>query len=378
MGWVLCVGPEPAIFSGAVANLAKAGIATHSIAHTSADALKRLVELIGKRPGLAIIDQRIASNDDLALGHEIKKDAGEPAPYIITLLDEKTSGEESIHAYDCGADMVMRGPIDAQELTTAVQQILERRQYVHGLTSQLSAARSAAFTAMATSSRIGQIVRFMQQAMEADSGDAVANGLYDIMCALDLRGSLFIDGPDGQKYYVDASHSAAEDERRLRLSDSSQRLIEIDGALIVRDQHCALIVSNFYQFDESNRGQLRDDLCILIEAIESRICGLLLEKEGQRRRSLVDISVRVLSRILDETDIFNRQFTDDSTRIITTMTHEINEEFSAIDLKEEEEERLLKILEASSGDLHSLFESKRHRDNILREILEKLFATLSA
>lgn len=378
MGWVLCVGGAQSLFDDVAEVLVQADIATHCIPSASAASVKSLMERLGSRPGVAIIDQRTMSDEDLSLGYEIKNGASEPIPYIVTLLAADASGADRIHAYDCGADIIFRGAVDADELVTAIQQIFSRRRYMHELESQLGLARRTAFSAMTTSSRIGQIVRFMQLALEASSGDAVADCFYEIMQALDLRGMLFINGADGHKYYGGVSADMANDEVMLRQADTSRRLIEDASTLIVHDQHCALIVTNFDCFDDHNRGQLRDDLCILIEAIEARVCGLLLEKEGRHRRSLVDISVRVLSRILDETDIFNRQFTDDSSNIISAMLNDINVEFSSIDLKEEEEQRLISIVDGSSRNLHELFESKRKRDDILREILEKLFATLSS
>lgn len=377
MSWVLYIGPESSLATQMITALAEASVSTQTILKPSPRIFESTVERMGVGPVIVVIDQRVQSDDDLSLGRAIKIQDINPAPYVITLLADNASGQERLHAYDCGADMILCDPIDADEFLNSVQQILAQRRYVSDLENQLGGARRAAFNAMSTSSRIGQIVRFMQQTLDSRNSESIAECFYEVMRSLELRGTLFLNSVDGPKYYSAASLVADDEVRQLASADVSRRLIQTDTALIVRDKHCALIVNAFDQQDETAREQLRDDLCILIEAIESRACGLLLEKEVDRRRSLVDISLRVLGRILEETDIFNREFTDQSANVIHALMDDMRGEFSYLDLKESEEARLVGMLESCSEGLHNLFERKRERDAVLKEILEKLLSTLA-
>ena len=374
VSWILLVEPEQRFASAVARALTDTGCATHSLPHCSPDLLQQTLRQFKCSPDVAILDQSTLDTEAWPLCRTLKE--SEDPPFLIALVDG-ASGRDRLHAYDCGADDILQRPADVNELVAVVRHAQSRRQHLRALEQQLVNARTAAFAAMSTSSRVGQVVRFMQKTMDAKDAQAIADSLLEILQAMDLQGMLALTASNGCEYFSAPGKPSKQDVASVEAADKGQRLIETESHLIINDKHCVLLVHYRIDHDADKRGQLRDDLCVLVEAIESRICGLLLEREATHRRAMLDTSLRVLGRILEETDIFNREFTDSSTQIVSDMLEEMNLEFSNVDLCEEEEMRLATLLEMSNERLSNLFKEKRERDDIMQAILRKLFSTIS-
>lgn len=374
MSWILLVEPEQTFASAVASALTDAGCTTHSLPKISKLKLHETLQQFNCTPDVVILDQSTLNGDAWEICRDLK-DLEDP-PFLVMLI-APACGQARLQAYDYGSDDILELPVDVAELVAAAQRAQSRRQHLRGLQQQLNYARTAAFSAMSTSSRVGQVVRFMQKTMDAKDCQSIAASLFEIMASMSLDGALALTATNGREYFAAAGAPAATDLAIIDGADPAKRIIESEAHLLINDRHCALLVHYQAEHDADTRGQLRDDLCILVEAIESRICGLLLEKEANQRRAVLDTSLRVLGRILEETDIFNREFTDSSSKIVGEMLEEMNLEFSNVDLNEEEEMRLASLLEMSNERLSNLFNEKRERDAIMQEILRKLLSTIS-
>lgn len=372
MSTVLLVHEDQEFAAAVSAHLDNNGFNTHWQRHGRPDQLLTLFnDLV--QPDIVILDPASQHESDWHFCRELKQ--FDDPPYLIFLTKEPSAAER-IQAYDFG-DSILSESGNVAELAAAVRYGQNERLRRRELQQQVVLARSAAFVAMSTSSRVGQVVRFMQSTLGAHSTKEIADSLFEILGSMSLYGLLAFRLGAQPEYQSDRGVPAQDEIQALESAPASKRLLENGMTLIVQYQYCSLLVRNIPEDDPDVRGQLRDDLCILVEAIDSRCKGILVEREAERRRHLLQTSLRVLGKIVEETDTFNLDFTTQSTAIIGEMIGGMNDEFSMVDLNEEEEMRLVSLLDVGSSQLSELFDLKRNRDIVVHEIMHRLLAAIS-
>lgn len=372
MSNVLLVHEDEDFAAAVSAHLGSSGFNTHWQRRGQPDQLLTLFQDL-VQPDVVILDSASEQEGGWHFCRELRQ--FEDPPYLIFLTKE-ASEVERIHAYGYG-DSILSERGNMAELAAAVRRGQVERIRRRELQQQVVLARSAAFVAMSTSSRIGQVVRFMQSTLNAHSTKEIAESLFEILGSMSLYGLLVFRLNAQPEYLSDRGEPAADEIDALQRVPVSQRLLENGMTLIVQYPHCSLLVRNVPDNDPDVRGQLRDDLCVLVEAMDSRCKGILVEREAERRRNLLQTSLRVLGKIVEETDSFNLEFTAQSSAIIEEMIGGMNREFSVVNINEEDEMRLVALLDIGGGQLSGLFDLKRNRDSIVHEIMHRLLATIS-
>jgi DNA-binding NarL/FixJ family response regulator len=368
---VLLIDPDAGFASSVTHSLGKDGYLTVWQPALTPDMLLQ-IEL----PDVVIFN--VASDaqtfDNLQLCREIKK--SDDSPYLIA-LSPNTGDASWHHLYDSGSDSVLHKTSDVSTLSAAVRNAKSQKAHQRELQQQVVLARSAAFLAMSTSSRVGEVVRFMQSTLAAQTVSEIARSLFEILGGMSLYGMLAFRVGKNRDCFSDRGEINPVEVAILDAVPVSQRILEDGLTLVVQYPLCSLLIRNLPVDDADIRGQLRDDLCVLVEAIDARCKAIVLGHEAARRQQLLQTSLRVLNRIVSETDAFNLEFTQQSGEILADMTAAMNAEFSRADLKEEDEMRLVSVFESSGGRLGGLFDAKREREAIIHEIMQKLLSTIA-
>lgn len=167
---------------------------------------------------------------------------------------------------------------------------------IQQLQSELDHARALAFKMMVSSSEIGQMLHFIKKTFTIQSIKVLADSLLEFLSTQDLHSSLLIHNCDCEEFF---NHSSDEliDEQLLRKHLSDGRIVTTKTGFIVNYTHCALLVENLPD-DETKVGELRDNLAILMDAVEARLWSLLLEKQAQDAQRLKDAFLNLISHEL--------------------------------------------------------------------------------
>jgi hypothetical protein len=249
--------------------------------------------------------------------------------------------------------------------------------HINDLASELEQVRSAAFQAMMMSSELGLMLRFLQRGMESTDFSSLAKALFDVLDAMSLKGSLHIFYDHSSDIHVDDGKMRQIEIEVFELCRGGQRIIDFGAHTIFNHTNCSLLIRNMPLHDLDRYGMLRDNLCILLDVVQNRVNSLMLEQKTQSMNQLMDISLSVIQNILLEMDSHQREFTNNTSLAIEDMLLQLKTDFSALNLDQREEDKLMVNFEAGSEKLNDMFKQAERANVLVRTVLEGLVSSLS-
>jgi signal transduction histidine kinase len=164
-------------------------------------------------------------------------------------------------------------PVDASELEALKEQVI----MLEGMVS----------TMMKANSDSGQILRFFMSSFKVESFTDLANLLLEHLAFLGIDACININTLNSSEFYSLNVENGEEEREYLELRRTEGRLFEDKNRLVVNYGNSALLIKNLPE-NAVERGELRDDLAILMDGIEAKIQTLLYrqrEAEAQKVKS---------------------------------------------------------------------------------------------
>jgi hypothetical protein len=245
------------------------------------------------------------------------------------------------------------------------------------LNAELEQVRSAAFQAMMMSSELGLMLRFLQRGMESTNFSSLAKALFDVLDQMNLKGSLHVFYENSSDIHVDDGQMRQMEIEVFDLCRGGQRIIDFGAHTIFNHTNCSLLIRNMPLHDLDRYGMLRDNLCILLDVVQNRVNSLMLEQKTQSMNQLMDISLCVIQNILVEMDAQQREFTSNTSLAIEDMLLQLKGDFSALNLDQVEEEKLMTNFESANERLNEIFKQSEQANILVRRVLEDLVGSLS-
>ena len=297
-------------------------------------------------------------------------------PPIIFFIVNKGSEPDCVRAFAFGAYDYVHLPISGEALAARLRRVWRRYHDSSQLQNQLKESSSIAFQSMTLNAELGRILNYMEQCFSCQSFQQVAEQTFTILKEFGLSASLSIFHDSGIDYFSDDKEVYAIEKEVLETARSLARIYDFGARTTVNFKHVGILARNMPVNDPVRYGVLKDHLCFVANALESRVAAMILDRRANDRARRIDTTVIILQQIIGEMENAKLLLTEQSSDALESMLVTLTSEFSQLSLTGAEETRLVELLSRAGDEVHALFRQATERDKTFRSLLSQLTETL--
>ena len=157
---------------------------------------------------------------------------------------------------------------------------MSAEEKINELEQQLAETRAMAMNAMMTSSDLGLVVQFLKNSFTIQSYEELAQLLIDALEPLGLSAVISMETYAGRIFINPHNNDHHRQESEfLKQHLLCGRIVEEDDKLQINYDCASALVINIPD-NEERRGQLRDNLALLMDGLEARVKSLILEEKA--------------------------------------------------------------------------------------------------
>lgn len=322
---------------------------------------------------ILIVDERSPNfapllSQCLAIQHEKRP--------IIFFIVNIGSEPDCVRAFGFGAFDYVHLPISGEALAARLRRVWHRYHESNQLQSQLKESSSVAFQSMTLNAELGRVLNYMEQCFGSQNFEQVADQTFTLLKEFGLSASLSVFHDHGVDYFSDDKEVYAIEKEVLETARNLARIYDFGARTTVNFKHVSILARNMPVHDAMRYGVLKDHLCFVANALESRVAALIVERRANDRARRIDTTVIILQQIIGEMESAKLHLTEQSSEALENMLVTLTSEFSQLSLTAAEETRLVELLSRAGDEVHALFKEATERDKTFRTLLSQLTATL--
>jgi len=281
----------------------------------------------------------------------------------VIFVSSHDTTEEKLAGYDAGGSDYLIKPVQPEVLRQKVQRIIADRDIRIAAAAETSSVMDMAMTAMSSAGELGVVINFMRESFSVDSGESLAELVVKATDSYGLESSVRI-AMNGEAVYAGSKEPMPPLEKELLARTAGgSRIVEKGPRLILNFGEVTQLIKNL-PADEDKRGRMRDNLAILLEGAEARAKALRMQKE---MTDIVAESNLALVNIRDKEKLQKGE----AMAIMDDLMHDMEEAFLTYGLTEEQETKLLGIVQKGVEKSLQNLEQGQDLDQQLKAIIER-------
>ena len=232
-------------------------------------------------------------------------------------------------------------------------------------------AKSMAFSVMAQNSQIGETVQTLEKTFICADYEELGNIIINALAAdgLDAAMQFFVETASP---FITKSPERQEEESRLIVETRPKgRIVDVDKQSTYNYDHVSLLIKNMPLEDAERYGQIKDLVCILMNATESRVKALETEIRALSQSNKIEITCKILNKMLDEMLKANDNVAEELNEVIETLQQSIHVDLISFNMHESEEEVILGHLDQGFKNTSELLNRKLEREKSHSQIMVK-------
>ena len=295
---------------------------------------------------------------------------------IIFFIVNIGSEPDCVRAFSFGAFDYVHLPISGEALAARLRHVWYRYHESTQLQSQLKESSSVAFQSMTLNAELGRILNYMEHCFSSQNFEQVAEQTFTLLKEFGLSTSLSVFHDNGVDYFSDDKEVYAIEKEVVESARNLARIYDFGARTTINFKHVSILARNMPVHDAMRYGVLKDHLCFVANALESRVAALIVERRAHDRARRIDTTVIILQQIISEMESAKLHLTEQSSEALESMLVTLTSEFSQLSLTAAEETRLVELLSKAGDEVHALFKEASERDKTFRTLLSQLTATL--
>ncbi len=316
-------------------------------------------------PGVVLIDATLPDANSSEVCEKIKQQPGTEATNVIVINREEQSLSEKLKSYDAGADDIIFGKLQPEEIALKVRMAMVREQQIVQAEAEKAAAMDTAMTAIMNAGEQASIIHFMRESFKCTSVASLAELIVDTTAGFGLNSVVQIDTPQGPVSRSNASQVSPLESQILAMFHKVGRIHQRGSRLILSFGDISQLIKNLPLEDEDKCGRFRDHIAVILEGAVSRLKLLLMLEE------LDGVLVETNKSLADLSTVQSYQ-KKRNIEIMDTMSEEIQNKFFNYGLTDEQEQALLAIVGEYSDQVFQVYEEGMVTDTKLRKIAERI------
>jgi len=303
---------------------------------------------------LVLLDVNMHHTDGYSVCQQIRDlETGPPVPVLF--LSGQTSLEDILKGYGSGGNDYITKPFKLAELIAKVAVEIETYHQEKALQSNLSDVTEAVLSVQSSNAKIYSICRFLQQAFFCKDTDDLCQLFFTVTQGFGTDAALFIHSPDNRQFmHASGRNHALSNAILEQVNAQGGRIVQFGHDRAVFNWESASLLVNHLQDDVDNLAMLMDGFEMGLKAIEAsnQFDHLLSNYRETKYQQSVQVA---------------KAFDD--------VVYEIQDELGSIGynaLSEEQENALVRIVEAKRDFVDGLFNQGLKLDEELSQVMKNL------
>lgn len=323
-------------------------------------------------PNVVLLDISLPRLDGFAVCRKWRALPDRPRSAVIFVSGYDTP-EDRLTAYGAGGDDFIQKTTDPEELRIKVQRIGNFLQTQALLDAHSKSAQSAAFAAMMSMSEQGHIIEFLRRSFACHDYATLAAALADSLTAYGIEGMLQLRGRAGTTA-LNLGEAQALETSVLESMSTMGRIVEFRSRAVVNYERASILVRNLPVHDTDKVGRLKDHLAILAEVTDARVQALDNQAKLERQSAGVRGTLAKLRRQVETFRQSNQKFNYERRLALEDARRGIENELALLTLSEDQERRVLSIVQGAEDSNAADFEQLLTLDRLLETIVQELEA----
>jgi CheY-like chemotaxis protein len=247
-------------------------------------------------PQVVLLDVSMPGMDGYEVCRKIKANPA-TKDIVVMFVSARGSVEERMEGYAVGAEDYIVKPFAHGELKSKLSNLGQILLEKESLEQQIEDATSTAFSAMATSSEMGQIVNYIEQIGQIDDVSELAQALISCLSSFGLNCNMELRIGDERLHFASAGLCSPIVLELFEILKSKGRLHEFQNRILVNYENLSLLILNMPEDDEEKHGRIRDHICFIVSVTEQQLLSILTKKELEdQQRNLAEVISMVHSK----------------------------------------------------------------------------------
>jgi CheY-like chemotaxis protein len=315
------------------------------------------------RPEVILMDVEMPGMNGYETCKKLKEDP-KTRDIDVIFVSAHDTVDEIVAGYDAGGTDYLTKPIEPLELKRKLSVTVNNRRHRFAISTEKLDVEKVAMTALTSAGEQGVVFDFLRQSFKTDSLAALADLIVTTVDQYNLNNAVQIRSMNGIiDHATNNSVVPLEQELLLRLKDHS-RVIEKGHRAIFNFGDISLLIKNLPE-DQEKWGRLRDHLALLLEEASSKYQQIIAAER-------VNTVVKGANKALEAIDEMQRTHKEESQRIADKMLIKVESSFSSLGLTDEQEERLLNMIQEGVNESLNHIEKGFEIDNAVKKIIGQL------
>ena len=337
---------------------------------TADDAFPQLLEQ--DHPSIILMDVNMPGTNGYEACRRIKSDPNLEDIEVI-FLSSNDNTDEIIKGLDVGALDYLVKPYDPDVLRTKINKALKFKEKKHQLSLEASTSNQVAYTIIAESSNLGQVINYYRLIFDLNAPGELAKALTKVLKKSGLNAVVFFRTENIQEAYSTAGDtSMLELELLDRLRQHDEVFLENGPRVFAIEKEVTILIKNAPE-DPVKRGSMKDFIRMLMDATRAQLDVLtkISSTANKNIKTISDVIIEAKSA-LDELHLAQENHKKKGVTILDKMLANVEGSFFSMGLTDQQEEKIMSILTSSVNDALDHVESGLEMDDHLKEIVIKL------
>lgn len=340
------------------------------------DGLECLAKVVEKAPDLILLDVAMPEMDGIETCQRLRANS-EYCHLPILFLSALVSHEEKMRGYEAGGDDYICKPFDEGELLAKINLAIK---HYHNRLEQEQTLKETSDSVMTTINWLGEqgnVIDFFRASFSTLSFDELCSEVFHLTQTFGLHCSLFIrSSQQGELYFSDDGSERPLELEFLNKINAVERFIELGPRAIFISDNALLLVRNMPVKDQELNGRLKDNLAIIIIAVQARVKALDMEQSILVKQNMLLDSVKFTKETLTVVEKNYKKMQLETSQIVSGISDGLFETFVTLDLNEVQEETLSQVVNNAQDGIDKLFRQGAALDTVFDEIVQRQVAVI--
>ncbi|MCG9757679.1 MULTISPECIES: response regulator [Pseudoalteromonas] len=213
---------------------------------------------------------------------------------IVMFVSARGSVEERMEGYSVGAEDYIVKPFGQGELKAKLTHLNQMLLEKDILAQQIEDATSTAFSAMANSSEMGQIVNYIEQIGDIETIPRLAEALCQCLKGLGLNCNVEVR-LEGQKHHFATAGICSPIVIELfEILHTKGRLHEFTNRILVNYPFLSILILNMPGDDPDKHGRLRDHICFIASVTEQQLIAISTKRKLVQQHEDLEEAIKMV------------------------------------------------------------------------------------
>ncbi|WP_419148581.1 response regulator [Pseudoalteromonas 'SMAR'] len=256
---------------------------------------------------------------------------------IVMFVSARGSVEERMEGYSVGAEDYIVKPFGQGELKAKLSHLGQLLQEKDLLAQQVEDATSTAFSAMANSSEMGQIVNYIEQIGNIETLPKLAEALCQCLRGLGLNCNMEIR-LEGQLHHFASTGICSPIVIELfEILRNKGRLHEFTNRILVNYPMLSILILNMPDDDPDKHGRLRDHICFIASVTEQQLLAIATKRKLAQQHDDLEEAITMVQEKFNNMIALLDKNRQDNERVFRALQEMFEERIPTMGLDEDQE-----------------------------------------